>query len=120
MMCADSTGTWQMNNCKEKGQKDAYFATAQPEGGKIPTPSTLLFGCPPMMDKSTLHPESRAVRQDSNSTMYASNCDEPPPTVTMNACKPQQPKPKPAPSKRSGAAQLTLLVPAGLLATQYF
>merc|ERR1719235_1124375 len=100
MMCADSTGTHEMLSCKDKGMKDAYFAVAQPEGGKIPSPSTLGFGCPPSMDGSTLAPESRAVRQDSNSTMYASNCDEPFPTVTMNGCSGAKPTPKPKPKPK--------------------
>lgn len=111
--------SWEETNCKGKAQEDGYFAVGQPEGGKIPEPSTLLFGCPPMMDGSTLHPESRAVRQDSNSTMYASNCDEPPPRVTMNACKPIKPK-KPAPKPKSGVAQLTLAIPVALVAAQFF
>merc|ERR1719345_206757 len=121
MICADSTGTWQEASCDKKGQKDAYFASGQPTGGKIPAPSSMQFGCPPMMDASTLHPESRAVRSDSNSTMYASNCDEPPPRVTMNACSGEKPKPKKeAPAPKSGVAQLTLLLPVALIVAQYF
>lgn len=108
-VCADGTGTWEELSCKKKGAKDAYFATGQPVDGKIPTPSTMQWGCPPMMDGSTLAPESRAVRQDSNSTMYASNCDEPPPTVSMNACSPSKPVKK-APAPKSNAVCHTSLV----------
>merc|ERR1719207_209953 len=98
-----------MLSCKKKGVKDGYFAVGQPEDGKIPAPSSLGFGCPPMMDGSTLAPESRAVRQDSNSTMYASNCDEPPPRVTLNGCSGKKPAKKAEPPK-SAAFHVTSLV----------
>merc|ERR1719235_1660080 len=126
MMCAETApyssqphGADEVLACKEKGKKDGYFAVAQPEGGKIPAPSTLGFGCPPSMDGSTLAPESRAVRQDSNSTMYASNCDEPFPTVTMNGCSGAKPTPKPKPKPKSSAAHLTLLLPIAVLLAKY-
>jgi hypothetical protein len=108
--------SWEELSCKGKAQEDGYFAVAQVEGGKILDPTTLHFGCPPMMDGSTLHPEARAVRQDSDSTMYASNCDEPAPKITMNTCSAKKPAPKKAPAPRAGAAQLTLLVPVALIA----
>jgi hypothetical protein len=132
MMCAtdttDSTmtpGSQETLSCKEKGKVDGYFAAAFPEGGKIPAPSTLGFGCPPSMDGSTLgtgtgHGGSRAVRSDSNSTMYSHNCDEPFPTVSMNACSGEKPKAPPKPAPKSGAAHLTLLVPFAMLLAKYF
>jgi len=84
-ICTNKTRTWETPSCEYKGPIDAYFMKTEVVDGKLPGPAKSM-GCPPMMDKSTGHPEARANRSDSNSSMYVANCDEPPPTVTMNGC----------------------------------